>query len=599
MSSMPASEPLIIVDGSVDFSGGVDSTKVTTIASDINPNGLQRNETAWLENATVRDGGISPRPGWQPIGFMHAGNALYQGGFMYSPVGDFPYLIHAIGGILYRQDMTSGALTPLSTDPTLYHPSHIDQFFFVQAEEFLIVQAGDGATLPLFWDGVTLRRSNGITGVVAPGPGVNEIPAATAMDYFMGRVWYAQNRTVSAGDIVGGSSGTIAYNFRDAVLKVTENPMALGGDGFTVPSQDGAVIRGVAHSANIDAALGQGRLFMFTSKAVYGLNVPVTRADWIAADTDNQPLMTVVQLVNGAVNDRSIVPANGDLFFQSLEPGIRSLLQAVRYFSQWGNVEISSNEQRVLQFNDRSLLKGASGIVFDNRLLQTALPFQSPVGIAHKALIPMDFIPISSFNRQKEPNWEGVHSGLDFLQLFTGDFGGRERAFAAIVSRDDGSINLWELTSTSKTENADGRITWKVEFPAFNWGKPFDLKKLVTAELWIDRLTGTVEFTLEYKPDGQTCALPWHRWQACAPRTSAEDCENPVAYPLTQYGPCYISTMTMPKPPESCAACNTGRPANIAYQIQPILTVKGYCRLRGILLHAEPYMRKLYANIAC
>jgi len=48
-----------IVDGSLDFSGGVDSIKVTTIQSQQNPNGLGRNELAWLDNAGVRDGGIT------------------------------------------------------------------------------------------------------------------------------------------------------------------------------------------------------------------------------------------------------------------------------------------------------------------------------------------------------------------------------------------------------------------------------------------------------------------------------------------------------------------------------------------------------------
>ena len=93
---------------------------------------------------------------------------------------------------------------------------------------------------PLIWDGAILRRSKGITNpAVAPGtPGVNEIPAGTAMDYFMGRIWYAQGRVANAGDIVGGPSGTLAYDFRDSVLNVTECPLVLGGDGFSVPAQD-------------------------------------------------------------------------------------------------------------------------------------------------------------------------------------------------------------------------------------------------------------------------------------------------------------------------------------------------------------------------
>jgi len=583
----------------MDFSGGVDSLKVTTVASERVPNGLQRNQLAWLDNATVRDGGITQRYGWQPIGDMAEGSALYQGGAFYYPDSGDPYLIHALGGVLYRQDMTTGQLTALSSDPIYFHPASQPIFFFAQAEQFMVVQAGDGVTNPLIWDGVTLSRSRGITGDATPGsPNCNQIPPAGPMDYFMGRLWYARGRQVTAGDIVLGPSGSPAYGLRDSVLYVTENPLAIGGDGFTVPSNDGA-IRALKHSANLDASLGQGRLFAFTRKAVYAINAPVTRTEWIAATNNNQPLMTVVQLVNGSVNDRSVVAANGDLFYQSLEPGIRSLLQAIRYFNQWGNIQISSNEQRILQFNNRALLYAASGIVFDNRLLMTALPFETAVGVAHSALIPMDFVPINSFNKTKEPNWEGMHEGLDFLQLFVGDFGGRERAFGVIYSREAGNIQLWELTRDNQRENGDGRVTWIIETPAFTWGQELDLKRLLTAELGVDRLFGTVQFQVEYRPDFQGCWLLWHRWKACTPRNSAEDYANPISYPLTQYGECYKTNMVLPKPPQECADCNTGRPANLGYQFQLRITIKGFCRVRGILLYAEPVDRQLYKGIVC
>lgn len=594
---------VIITDGSVDFSGGVNSTCVPTIQSDRNPNGLARNQLAWLDNAGVRDGGITPRFGWKIIKELSAtGTAIFQGMFMYQPLDADPYHIYVIGGRIYRDNTVDGGLTDLSAAFHLTNPPTEPISFFCQAEQFLIIQAGDNVTLPLFWDGSILRRSKGITNTaVAPGtPGVNEIPAGTAMDYFMGRVWYAQGRVANAGDIVGGPSGTLAYNFRDAVLNVTECPLVLGGDGFSVAASDG-VIRGLAHSANIDAALGQGRLFMGTRKSIYALNVPVTRTDWIATTKNTAPLVTVVQINNGWVNDRGILPVNGDLFYQSLEPAIRSLLQSMRYFGQWGNKQISNNEQRILQYNDRALLRYCSGIYFDSRMYQTALPTQTARGVVHKALIPMDFIPISSFNRDSEPNWEGMQEGLDFFQLTTGDFGGRDRAFASVLSRDTGSIQLWEITNTEKDDTSPlgpNRVTWVMEFPAFTWGDENSLKKLVGAELWIDRLSGNVEFNMEYRPDGQACWIQWHAWKKCSPRNSEESVHNPAAYPLIPCLESYFATMTLPQPPTNCATA-TGRPSNQAYQFQPRLVIKGFCRLRGIYLHAEAMGRKLYENITC
>lgn len=597
---------VIITDGTTDFSGGVNSIKVTTIQSEGNPNGLARNELAWLNNAGVRDGGILPRSGYQPLMVVHNSEGLFQGKFLYQPIGDDPYHIYSISGRIYLVKEEVGVVD-LSELFGLVNPPDQPIAYFVQAEQFLIIQAGDDITLPLFWDGNTLRRSIGITNplVVAGTPGVNEIPAGTAMDYFMGRVWWAEGRVAMAGDIVGGNSGTIAYDFRDSVLNVTECPLVLGGDGFSVPAQDG-VIRGLAHSANIDAALGQGRLFMGTRKAIYALNVPVNRNDWIATTKSTQPLVTVVQISNGWVNDRGIVTVNGDLFYQSLEPGIRSLLQSMRYFGQWGNKEISSNEQRILQYNDRALLRHCSGAYFQSRMFQTALPEQTAQGVIHRALIPMDFIPISNFGQDARPNWEGMHEGLDILQLTTGDFGGRERAFATIRAREDHTIQLWEMTNFLKddlnlSDVGSNRITWVIEFPAFTWNDISALKRLVGCEVWADRLFGTVEFTLEYRPDSQVCWNPWHAWKKCSPRNSAENAANPVAYPLTPCKESYIATMTMPKPVAVCAAGGGGfgRPSDQAYQFQPRLTIKGFCRIRGIYLHAEPMGRALYDNLTC
>jgi hypothetical protein len=106
------------------------------------------------------------------------------------------------------------------------------------------------------------------------------------MVYYQGRIWYAQGRIYTAGDIVGGPSGTLANQFKDSILKVTENPLALGGDGFAVPSTAGD-IRALSYSANLDTSLGQGPLYIFTRRQVYQLSVPVTRADWIAATSNN------------------------------------------------------------------------------------------------------------------------------------------------------------------------------------------------------------------------------------------------------------------------------------------------------------------------
>lgn len=682
---MASERPIVISTGQIDFSGGVNSIKVPTIQSAANPNGMAVNELPWLDNGTVRDGGITQRLGWQDLGKFFESTGFFQGGYLYEPDNDDPYLIVSISGHIYQVTPASAtAPVDLSTtrfvnspvpawtvelknldDPEvtatispgpLYHgplgdgpnaftpfvvpaiggtvvvtlqtfftghigdiisvsgyswevvayvnfvsgtgtnPADTDYSYFCQAEQFLVIQAGDGVTLPLIWDGTILRRSRGITNTsVTPGtPGVNEIPPALQMDYYMGRLWYAQGRTVSAGDIVKGAAGTIAYGLRDSVLNVTENPLVVGGDGFTVPTGSGN-IRALKHSANLDTTLGQGQLYIFTRKAIYALTVPITRNDWI---NSTDPQMRVVQLVNGAVNDRSVVAVNGDLYYQSLEPGIRSLVAAVRYFRQPGNIQISAPVQRVLQFNDRGLMHHGTGTYFNNRMLQSALPTLLDQGVVHKALIPYDFVPLSTPEAKAAPNWEGIYEGLQFLQLWTGDFGGHERCFAAVISDRDSTFHLWEVTDDQRFEDGDKRVTWFIEFPAYTWGQEFLLKRLVSAELWIDKIYGEVVFQLEYRPDSDPCWKVWHLWTECTARTTCENVTNPVCYPADTYRESYRTTVTMPKPPVVCES-PTGRPSNIGYQFQCRLIIKGWCRIRGFRLIAETLEKKLYSGLVC
>lgn len=677
-------------DGSLDFSGGVNSLAVTTLRSERAPSGLKRNELAWINNGTVRDGGITTRPGIVKVGTVITNTAtlpngvgkLFQGKFPYTPFNGDPYEIWSVSGNILRVNVDTAETINLSQQFNLYNNPTEPFAFFVQAEEFMVIQSGDNATLPLFWDGSTLRRSNGSQAPLAdsvytfvysatwkipavgatvvvpltspnPYPGaindqgtlstigvfkvtaigatdvtlqtissayiganisgqstftvnandannlVNELPAATAMDYYMGRIWYAIGTKIAAGDVVFGSSGTQAYGFRDSILKVTENPLAIVGDGFAVPTQDGN-IRFIKAGGAIDAALGQGRLFIGTTKAIYALQVPVSRQNWIDAGFDNQPLMTVVQKTYGSVNDRSVVVVNGDLFYQSLEPGIRSLMQSVRLFNQWGNTKLSANEQRILQFNNRSLLRGASGIFFDNRLLETSLPRQTEFGIVHDAVIPLDVMPISTFNQQVPPNWEGSWQGIGVMQMNTLDFGGRERAFCAVLSSEDSSLQLWEITTANRQDfsviSSDGhRIQWQVELPAFTWSDSIgelELKKLVGGEIWYDRLWGEVIITVEYRPDGATCWIPWAEWKDCVPKNTNETIGLPSDYPI-DLGECW-KMWSLPKPDPKCAPCDIGRPADNGIQFQPRITVKGFFRLRGFWMWAEPVERPLY-----
>lgn len=613
-----------ITTGQSSFEYGVDSSKVPLVQSSANPNGLPRNALAWGDNITVRGGGIKPRSGFQPLCRVHDGSALYQGGWLYDngALDGFPYLMLSIGGRMFQvrvdTDNSIKDVTGVYADPAT-----APQAYFVQGERFMVKQSGDGVTLPLFWDGVQLRRSNGILGpghvpFIGSGTGLtpfNELPAATSMCYYMGRIWYAQNRKFTAGDIVDNTfSGTLQYNFDDSILKVTENPLALGGDGFSLPAQAGNV-RALTYPIALDQTLGQGPLFVVTPKQIYSLTVPVTRADWIAADTNNQPLLAVVMNTNGGVSERGIVPVNGDLFYPSLEPAIRSFFMALRYFQTWGNGVISNNLNRVMQFNDRSLMHVTPGISFQNRLLMGILPQQSVSGIVFKSIAVLDLDPVSTLQDQKPPAWEGMLEGINVLQLFEGDFGGRQRAFAVVVSQVDGSIQVWEITTADKFDNqansplstGDKRIQLYCEtpsldyseYPAKSGGGTFALKELDGLDLWLDSVFGDVIVNVQFRPDEDAC---WHDWatiKVCSARNTCEDSNSPVCYPTSPAQTGYRMPLAFPKPTNTECSTGNNRPATQGYKFQLRFNVTGYARIRGYHLHALPKDATPFYNMIC
>lgn len=578
-----------ISSGQIAFEGGVDGGRVPLLATTENPTGLKFNQLAWAVNGTVRGGGITPRRGWSPVfADFAADSRLFQGVVLYQPDAGYPYLIFAAGGYLYKLTVQGGFAIENITPMLLMMALNAPQFWFCQAEKYLIIQ--DGVSVPRVWDGTSLQL---ITAIPGADP-AKMLPVGEAMDYYMGRVWVAQGREYVAGDIVGGPTGTAPERFRDAVLHMTENNWLLGGGKFTVPTVAGD-IRALAHTANLDTALGEGQLFVFTRNTIYSVNVPTTRSEWAQL---TQPLQRVAQQRYGAVSERSIVPVNGDLFYQAYD-GVRSLMLAIRYYNQWGQTPISRNVNRILQFNDRALLRYISGIEFDNRLLMTSLPKETPLGVASQAVMPLDFDLITSLNERIPPVWEGHWEGIDILQLVEGDWGGLQRAFAFAVSRQTGRMQIWEIGSQQLWDNTDDRVTMLIEFPGHHWNNVMQLKQLDNGELWIDKLYGTVNFEIDYRPDQYPCWIPWYKWSECSARTTCEDVINPVCYPEQGYRDyCEDNkiTIVLPKAPADVCTGNQ-RPSDWGYSFQVRLRVKGYCRVRGLLLWAIPRQREPYRGI--
>lgn len=420
-----------------------------------------------------------------------------------------------------------------------------------------------------------------------------ELPAGRMGCYGMGRNWVClpDGRSFIASDIVGGPSGTVEYNFRDAVLAVTENTYLAGGGNFFVPGNVGD-IRAMGFSSLLDVSMGQGPLQILTPTTVFTCSAPVYRISW--QDVTN-PILTQSLISNGALSQWSTVVANGDTLFRSVE-GTRSLILGRRDFSTWGNVPISREVDRVLKLDDKALLGYSSAAVFNNRHIMTTTPTTSDQGIYHRGAVVINFDPISTLRGKAPSVYDGFWTGLNVLQYVTGLFDGIERCFAFCLNTTKESIELWEIQKDDDAYLDRGvqPITWGFETPAMlrqerEKSTP-EWKTLTDGQIFVDNMLGRVHFQVYYKPDQYPCWTLWHEWDECAPEVTEDgDTAKPQYRPGMGLGtpdvtPCNVSTKI---------------PLRNGYYFQFKVVITGHCRFLGMQVKANVAPEPSYAPMTC
>lgn len=448
---------------------------------------------------------------------------------------------------------------------------------------------------------VTAFNSGGCTNVgfaVAAGTviswqhiGNGELPPGRMGTYSMGRVWMSlpDAKQFIAGDLLGGSSGTQANNYRDAVRFILENAQLAYGGTFSVPGSIGD-IRAIVSSAVLDSSMGQGPVQILTPNAIFTCAASPDRTTWL--NTTN-PILTQAIISYGGLGQPSTVTVNGDTFYRSPD-GWRSLVIGRRDFFSWGNTPLSFEVDRVLNQDNLELLQFASAIVFDNRFLGTANPIQvASHGTYHLALVSMNFDPISALGKKAPSIWEGMWTGLNVLQMVKGIFGGVERMFAFTLNILSNKIELYEFLKSGEAnfDNLDGNdipIIW--EFETSKMLRDADpkvrhFKRLLDGELMVDQLVGTVEFQVFYRPDDYPCWVLWHSWTECATESSTQ----PQFRPRMGFG----------EPTSRNCDPSTNRPLREGYDYQLKFVIRGHCRVTGIRVKAVVIPDPTFAKPQC
>lgn len=580
-----------VVDGQTSFELGCETHKA--------PSRVPRNQSCLLVNATTRQDFVDPRPAWKQIGLTFTTDelkeafetGLFQGAGGYNPDTGKSCLVLSIAGHLYRANVFGdGSVQEITLDT----PNRSDnrKAWFCQAECFLIVQ--DGQALPIIYNGATARRSDvyGTSGSVDGHP-MCEVPVGTVMEYADERLWVSLPNGLAfvAGDAAYDPTGTVAYDYRDAVLKFTENTFLSEGGAFTVPTNIGR-ITAMRAIANLDTSLGQGPLLVFTTQGAFSINPPANRDDW---KNVAYPIKTVCMMGSGAASQESTLLVNSDVWYRSpVDKDVHSFKVARRNFGVWGNHAQSHEVGRHLGNDNKHLLKYASAALFDDRQLQSCIPvYDRSHGTYFKGLVALDFHPLTSIVEEEGPTWDGMWTGLDILRILTIESEDVTRCFAVVLAQPDANevrrIQIWELTTEPRwNESADGekqRTEVIIESPRFDFKDRLRQKLLEGADIWVADLSGVVDFYLYYRPDEYPCWFFWKHWQVCSKfqRCSTDAVDGCLSG--LNLRPQYRSRMSAQRPADECIPF-TNSPSRLGFAFQYRLEIKGQARVTAVRLLA-------------
>lgn len=551
--------------------------------SGVAPNLILPTQYAFAINTACRGGWIKPRGGWVKCTLDWQGeteaetafkNLLFQEMSGYMNDAGAAFLMSSIGGRQFKIDIDNDR-NFLASEITLAGDLNNPTFqiaWSVQAENFWILQ--DGQSLPLIWDGASLRRAI---------PALRQVPVGNQMAYYDNRLWVAKGREYVAGNQAFDQSGkgSSAVNYRDSMLFFTENVFLAGGGAFQVPVQSGN-ITGFKIIASANTALGQGELIVTTTSKAFATRVPSDRLLW---QNTTYPIQRVLQLTRGAYSQDCLVNVNEDIFCRT-KNGVSSIMFTVRNQGQWGSRVLSTEMDRIFSQDPEDFLSFCRGCEFDNRLLMTASPGLSRGhGVYWNCLVPLDFFPISSMGQTSPPAWDGIWTGLRFLKMVTVQHYGVERCFAFVLNQFD-KIELWELTKDEKEDN-DGEarpITWSMESRSMNFGNAFDMKELMSSDLYFDEVNGSVNFTAQYRPDGYPCWIDWETWDACA---TTQQCDwTGACTTLANYKPQYRPQRQLKQPADTFQPAPSNKLFRTFFELQVRLQMVGYARMKQMRINA-------------
>ena len=546
-------------------------TCISGINSSVTPELLPANQLAWMMNGQVREGKPVTRP---PLTLqLVLPSGLVQGADFFSIQDGM--LVLQIAGNLWRIRVGNQSFASEQINLGFPNSALIPQAYMCETDQSFLIQ--DGQSDAIIYDGSSTRRSDVQN---------NEVPRGTLMAYGDGRLAVATGiNTLTIGNIKKD-----AYQ---SELQFTETLAAqgLGQGGGSFYFSQGMTALGFLP---ITGTADMGSLMVFSRNGAKAIRLDITdRSSWAQIPG----FVSTVLRDTGAISQWSLAQVNQDMYWRDGYGDIRSISSSVNTELSGGNTPLSREMARITDYETVRLLDHSSAIYFDNRFLCTASPFLDlNHGVSFLDLISLDFAALANLQGESPPAYDGSWTGLQFVKLVKGVFGGNERAFV-ISSDPDGQNRLWEINPSSTAEIADrttacdttpaySPISCYADYARTNFGLPQKRKRLERCDVYLADIDGQVDLTVSWRPDASAQWYQWDTATVCATTTDPSTATPHVFELLTRQQRPQVKTFTMPDNLDT----TIGFSASVGFYFQVRIAWVGHARIDRVVLYGNPNM---------
>jgi len=506
-----------------------------------------KNQYQFGLNMSCRGGLLKTRPN-----FIDTETVLpdgkYQGTTKFSLNSGDRFVV-VIDGYIHTIYLNVTGITPYTvvSHGQLLSPD-VDKVYFTQADQYLLIQDGSSPVVAIVeklhdFDTYSGRRDAAIVipadrdttpildeegEVTGLGPVPFEaekggrIPIGTHMQYAHGRI-YLVPKLVPGTDIDGRrfflAGDKILPSDTINVLWFTDDAYLSNGGAIILPVESG-FIEGMGIVRASSSGTGYGSLVVFGRTGVSAFAVQASRQTWGEID-----FSSVLFFDSGTLSSRSILNVNSDLFYRDVN-GIRTIRQtATEAEGALSNKPISNEVSKMLSADTGEALPYVSFAMADNRMLITTQPVTVNNEQCFKGVISYDFASYYTSTESMPPVYDGVWTGLNFLEVLTARGESMDKWMYAFHKEADGGNRLFRLASEDAAYLDAGNTSpvVRVYTHPMDFQSSQDVKEFKAAELWIEDLKGEAEITVYYRIYGYKL---WNRMNTITVNADMSDSDS-------------------------------------------------------------------------